>query len=553
MAEQQFTRQTHNTSYVAYTKAPSKPVPVRVGGGEVENLPVHSQVFIREFMSIEIDSVDSPRSQEQRSPSLYVKLNAASAKNEHGETIGLRENFGASIQAGGELENAVRHAHANKTPLYVAIETKRKYRNLDKEVISYLTPINELRGATKEGKGTESSAGMTRSNCSNVIVAIGPAADPHTNMLSGEAVTDPLAWATFRNNHAGELVPAGYTRVADAEGQPTGAIIERAAAPAPAATTVDVDALADAVAARLLTGSSAVDTPPAATRPQLRNARSREAKPWEPFNSDGRVNAGSYLTSGWRNTWAGAMILLENALYTEQDLAEQEQRAPRLLDVPALTTAATSLTNLLLEMADQVQAAVVGAANRMDRSHGEAGRWVHQIASRLVPFGLQMLSDDTARDTWRKTVVAQATAVFGGAMQSVAQHLDEQYGDATPINDASKAAASQAAQQARQQERAAANQSAPAGQETAGGQSTAANTPEALAGRWQALIAQCKLRGHEDRVVPFLVKVAGTGDVTQIPAAEFADMLTAWESNPQRFVEFAATAYQQAQPQPQPA
>ncbi|MBM4568966.1 hypothetical protein GS489_00215 [Rhodococcus hoagii] len=550
MAEQQFTRQTRNTSYVAYTKEPSKPVPVRVGGGEVENLPVYSQVFVREFVSIQIDSVDEPRSQEQRSPSLYVKLNAASAKNERGEVIGLRENFGASIQAGGELENAIRHAHANKTPLYVAIETKRKYRNPDREVISYLTPINELRGATKEGKGTETSAGMTRANCSNVIVAVGPASDPHTTMLSGEAVTDLLAWPTFRNNHDGELVPAGYVRVNDPDGNPTGAIIERAAAPAPAGGTVDVDALADAVAARLLAGSGAVDTAPAAARPQLRNARSREAKPWEPFNSDGRVNAGSYLTSGWRNTWAGAMILLENAVYTEQELAAQEQRTPRLLDVPALTTAATSLTNLLLAMADQVQTAVVGAGNRMDRSHGEAGKWVHQIASRLVPFDLQMLSDESARETWRNTVVAQATAVFGGALQSVAQHLDEQYGEATPVNDASKGAAAQAAQQARQQERAAANQSAPAAQETTGDQSTAAHTSEALAGRWQALLAQCKLRGHENRVVPFLVKVAGTGDITQIPADVFADLLTAWESNPQRFIEFAAAAYQQAQPQP---
>ncbi|APE12528.1 hypothetical protein BO226_24500 (plasmid) [Rhodococcus sp. 2G] len=552
---EQFTRQAHNTSYVAYTKDPSKkPVAVQVGT-EVENLPVYSQVYIREFVSIEVDSIDAARSQEQRSPSLYVKFNAASAKNENGEPIGLRENFGASIQAGGELERAIRHALSNRIPLYVAIETKRKYRNADKEIVSYLTPINDLRGAQKDGKGTERSASMTRSNCSNVVVVVGPADNPNSNLISSEAVTNPLQWNMFRSNHEGDLIPAGFIRAIDAEGNPTGAIIERASAPAPSAATVDVDvdALAEAVAARILASSGPNGAPQApGARPPLRNAHAMEAKPWDPFNSDGRVNAGSYLISGWRNTWAGAMILLENAIYNEQMLAEQEQRQPHLLDMSALTMAATNLTTLLLVMADQVQAAVVGQAKRMDRSHGEAGKWIHQIASRLVPFELTMLSDDTARATWRKTVVAQATAAFGGALQSVGAYLDEQYGTAAPVNDASRSASRQAEHQARRDESAAAPE--PTRGATQGSETVAATTVTSAAAdaelmqRWRNLLTRCKLAGHEHLVAPFLVKVCHTADLTQVAAENFAERIAIWEDQPQRFIDAARTAYEATQP-----
>ena len=115
-----FTRQTHNTSYVAYSKSASKPIQVQVAGQD-STVPVHSQVLIREFISIEIDSIDDARATSQRQPTLYVKFNARSAKNPDGESVGLRENFGASIQAGGDLEKAVRHALTAGKAVYVAI------------------------------------------------------------------------------------------------------------------------------------------------------------------------------------------------------------------------------------------------------------------------------------------------------------------------------------------------------------------------------------------------------------------------------------------------
>ncbi|PCK24374.1 hypothetical protein [Rhodococcus qingshengii] len=544
-----FTRQTHNTSYVAYSKSASKPIQVQVAGQD-STVPVHSQVLIREFVSIEIDSIDDARATSQRQPTLYVKFNARSAKNPDGESVGLRENFGASIQAGGDLEKAVRHALTAGKAVYVAIETKRRYKNSAGEIISYLTPINELRGATKDGKGGSASA--TRENCANVIAAIGPADAPTTNLISDEVTSDPSKWATFRSNHDGTQVPSGFVRVNTPEGDPTGAITAAESAPAAAPASVDVDALAEAVAARLHGAAPTNGTPAssgAVRRPALREVHSVEAKPWEPYNSDGRANAGSYLTASWRNTWSGAMILLTTAAYEEQDAAERAGREPRLLESSALASTATDLTEVLLAMADQVQTAVVGRINRMDRSHGEAGKWVHQIASRLVPITLEMLSEEHSeqREMWRKTVIAQAAAVFAAALHSVESYLDGQYDRPTPINDASRKAREQAGRQA-QQGNAATSTSGAQMTSTNAAIDDAATGDDALMQRWNAFLQQCKLTGHEDRVKPFLAAACGTADLAQIQAQLFSERLSAWEAEPQRFVEAAASAYRASQP-----
>src|SRR5699024_9637638 len=153
-------------------------------------------------------------------------------------------------------------------------------------------------------------------NCSNIVAAIGPTADPATNILSPETHSDPLRWPDFRSNHDGDLIPPGFVRVESADGSPASAIVAREDAPggAPAGGgAVDVDAIAEAVAARLAGGQGGGNRPPKQAQ------KSAEARAWEPFNTDGTPNAGSYIVGGARSTWSTAMSLLENAAYAEQD------------------------------------------------------------------------------------------------------------------------------------------------------------------------------------------------------------------------------------------
>ena len=52
-----FSRQTHNTSYIAYEARPSKPVSVKVGD-QMEAVQVHPEVYVREFTSIKVAKIN---------------------------------------------------------------------------------------------------------------------------------------------------------------------------------------------------------------------------------------------------------------------------------------------------------------------------------------------------------------------------------------------------------------------------------------------------------------------------------------------------------------
>ncbi|MDN5759235.1 MAG: hypothetical protein L0H59_12015 [Tomitella sp.] len=536
----QFTRQTHPTSYIAYTKEPSKkPVPVVVDGKN-EPMQVYSEVFVREYPTIKITKVDEPRTDNQRVPSLYVKFDAASAKNADGESLRLREDFGGSITAGGDMETIVRRAYEEGVEVYVAFETKRKWkRRGTDEVISYLTPIQELRGAAGEGKG---NANATRDNCSNVIVAIGPTSDQSSTVLSAEAVTDPFNWGAFRSNHEGTLVPTGFVRVGSPEGNSSGAIVPRTDAPA-SGGSVDTTEIAEKVAALLQGGGEA-------GRPAQRAARSVEGKPWEPYNSDGSVNAGSYLATRSRDTWSGVMTLIENGSYAEQDAAQAEGREPRMLDQDALIPSAASLTKVLLWATDRVQEAVAGHTNRADRSHQEAGKWVHQAATHVAPLNVAWIVDDdkSAVKVWAKQIVDAATRLYATTMDDVQSYLDGPAGEqASPTTDAStNAHGTVAAADRKTTSPTQPQKSASSGPEAAVPVS-AADDPE-LAERWAQLLATAKLAEHVDHVSPLLVKAFNTDDLSSITAERFGVVLAVWEQNPERFFEAARSAYESASP-----
>jgi hypothetical protein len=563
-----FSRQTHNTSYIAYEARPSKPVSVKVGD-QMEAVQVHPEVYVREFTSIKVAKINEARADNQRTPSLHIELDASSIELESGKT--MRENFGGSIQAGGELEKAFRHAHANGIPLYVAIETKRKWKGRQsKEVISYLTPINELRGATPDGKGTEKSSGMTRENCSNVIVAVGPAENPAINFLSSEAVTDPTTWDLVRSNRDGTLPPTGFVRAITEDGSPAGAIVPRAGlSGGTSAVAVDVEAIAEAVAAKLASISPAASTDkplrsaaptaaPVATRPVLRNATAVENKAWELFNTDGRINAGSYLVGAVRNTRAGAETLVENAIYAEHDAAEAAGREPSLLTTDEIIAATDMLTRQLLWAADQVQTHIIGKRDRAARSHNEAGKWVHQMASRHYPLTREMLGDTEeargVRNAWLGQIVTAASTQFENAMKIVAEYADEEYTTPVPPSDASREGARQAARQNRpvDPKPAPAHEPNPNAATSSPATTFAADNAE-LVQRWNALLTTVKLIACRDKVEPLLTKMFGTADLAGINADAFNKLLTAWEANSAAFIKVAQQAYSQAQRHLQPA
>ncbi|MGB3674927.1 MAG: hypothetical protein WA988_10835 [Candidatus Nanopelagicales bacterium] len=558
-----FTRQTHNTSYIAYEAKPSKPVSVKVGD-RMEAMQVHPEGYVREFTSIKVARINEARADNQRTPSLHIELDASSIVLESGKT--MRENFGGSIQAGGELEKAFRHAHNNDIALYVAIETKRKWKSRGTDqVISYLTPINELRGATPDGKGTDTSSGLTRANCSNVIVAVGPAADPDKTFLSPEAVTDPTKWDLVRSNRDGTLPPQGFGRVLAEDGTPAGAIVPRAGLDAgDTAVPVDVEAIAEAVAAKLAakyTSAPSSDrkgpasgpiAAPVVARPVLRNAKAVENKAWELFNTDGRINAGSYLVGAVRNTRAGAETLVENALFAEHEAAQAAGREPALLTIDEIIVATDTLTRQLLWAADQVQAHIVGKRDRAARSHNEAGKWVHQMASRHYPLTREMLGETSeitsARNEWLAQVVTAATSQFENAMAIVAEYADEEYTTPAPPSDASREGARQAARQNRpvDPKPAPSQDPNPSAAASAPATSFAADNAE-LIQRWIALLTTVKLISCRDKVEPLLTKMFDTADLAAINAAAFHKLVTAWEAKPDAFIKVAQQAYTQAQ------
>jgi hypothetical protein len=157
-------------------------------------------------------------------------------------------------------------------------------------------------------------------------------------------------------------------------------------------------------------GAAAAPAPAASSAPGDRSGkrgpRIVEGKPWEPMNSDGSLNLGSYAVQA-----AEGMSLLA------QDLLVSRWRAGDA-EAPPTQGQIRSLARLLLIAADRAQASARadGHADRMDNSHSRSRAAVRAALDIYpVPFG----ADQAARDAWLEDITKHASEFLGTVLSLV--------------------------------------------------------------------------------------------------------------------------------------
>lgn len=288
-----------------------------------------------------------------------------------------------------ELWEYVQAAHADQRDIAYRIESQRK-RNVDR---------------TKKFDDLIHTEEVVR-----VLASL-------DNVFSHEAKTNP------------KEDPSGENPSALDQDLPTGAIqVVAAAAPAADAATV-LNGLAAArraelpvttvdtlVALALAAGASLEDvltagldgeeTRPAPTLVTGRVAASEE-KPWTPYNSDGRINAGSYMVahaaSAERFALDHLVTVYSEGKKTPVDVSE------------AMIAQAASVALVLLEITDTVQARITGRADRQKNSYNRVMSLVLDAVEKRHRFPVG--ANNEAQAAWRDAVIAEAGERLYGVLE----------------------------------------------------------------------------------------------------------------------------------------
>lgn len=512
-----FTPPDYKSEYVAYTAEP-----FRTGNPETgEATELRASVFVREFPEVKVASVER-KTKEVRGEEFtygYVQFDAKSLN-----VAGYELDFGSNVQVESPAFALLEEAHKRGVPVYVALETSRKARNRDGEQISKAAYIHDLRGANVDG--TNSNNNTTRSHCKNTVAAVGVPGDPSSIVFTGESSTDPSEWGSLRKNRDHTLPPNGW-RIAQGGIEPSNS---------GSGGPVDINAVADAVAQRMTSQQGRPS-------PQRSGPIAAEGKPWEPLNSDGRVNLSSYMVSKTRFTFETATAMLT------------EHTTPAS-DPQQFIADAWLLTDLLLWMADAVQSNVTGGRpNRSEGSHKEAARWCALASETLsgtpagegLAFPESGVRDREAAQAWANRVVSVATSLFSHTAAQTERHIKGE--------DAPPAAAPQQAAPTPQ-----ADTPGPAPQEqqappAAPGQSAGGTVADdaALVAEWEGLLAALNQAEHPERFSPLLSETFGAGVLSHIDADAFRQQIAQWKSNREAFNHEAYAAFERARKSSAPA
>lgn len=162
------------------------------------------------------------------------------------------------------------------------------------------------------------------------------------------------------------------------------------------------------------------EAPAAAESPtERRGPKLEEAKPWEPLNSDGSVNLGSY-----EMTATLGMVELAAGLLTQRDRTTRLSCGAVAPDQPAVDLlgpkagALRALARHLLTAADQAQANVRpdGRIDRMDNSHTRARGAVRTALERVPPPWEHTTDRDTVA-AWVAALTDEATTLLDVAIE----------------------------------------------------------------------------------------------------------------------------------------
>ncbi|NLU65029.1 hypothetical protein HCA61_22590 [Rhodococcus sp. HNM0563] len=525
--------------FVAYDRNP-----VRIGNPEDGTaISVRAETFVEEYASIAIKEFVE-KSNGDGFDTVYVKFDATSTGAQ-----GMKHDFGASAEPGGALAARLRKAFETSTPVYVAIETRRRkhVENKRDEPIDPRTPIHALRGASGESLSGQPQA--TKANCVKVIVAAGSVDDHADTAIASDKDlrSDISEWTQLRGNKLGDLPPEGW-RCLVADGKRTGGITTSG----PKGGATDVDAIAEAIAGRIAgaKGAPARSGQPAASVVRGRPGLVAEAKAWESLNSDGRPNMGSYLAAKLRATHQSAVYLFQDAL-----TAVEESEQPELTEEKSLEHV-WQLTELLLWLADQVQKSVVGAINRNEASHKEAGQWVQQVIQTRYPYAIEHITDDEARRAWSLAVGKAATEDFSRTQRMMATYLGIDLGPAdSPVPQRAQPQAQQPGENTTEQPQNQGDAPAPAQQQPTSQQHpeqeqqrprplTAGEDPDAVTA-WKNLAEACGMGEYIDDL-RFILKATfkvPTGVLGEIEASAFTRQVAQWATDPMAFRQQAGQAF----------
>lgn len=141
-------------------------------------------------------------------------------------------------------------------------------------------------------------------------------------------------------------------------------------------------------------------------KPVVGRSYAVEEKPWTAYNSDGRVNAGSYMVAHAASTERFALDHLIG-IYSEGKKTQ--------VDVTdEMISQAAALALVLLEMSDEVQRRVTGRVDRQKNSYNRAMALVLDAVDKryLAPVG----GNAEAQETWRNSVVHESIERLRGVL-----------------------------------------------------------------------------------------------------------------------------------------
>lgn len=274
------------------------------------------------------------------------------------------------------------------------------------------------------------------------------------DLIHTEEVVRVLAAIDNNYSHEAKTTPredptGDYSALDQEKDEPT--ITHSTASPADANPKALVTALADArsaglpdttidtlmalalaagvpVADALSAGLSATATPDAPRTPGTNRMAATEEKPWMPYNSDGRVNAGSYMVS---HASKAEQFALDHLISV---YSEGKKTAVDVADT--MIAQAASVAFVLLEAADAVQAqATGGRSDRQKNSYGRAFTLVADAVEKRFPVPVG--GNNEAQEEWKSAVIAEAAERLYGVLEISQGRLPQPEADrGTPVEAA---------------------------------------------------------------------------------------------------------------------
>lgn len=386
-------------------------------GGD-EPISVRSQVYVRYYPAINVLRYTQGGRSGNRDDLVTIEFDP--------QSVGLKQSIKAHVDADEPMVEVIKQAADAGQPVAVAIETQRKRKDgRSGEAISPLTPIHALRGCNEPNGSGDNEAMMGASNrtVNNRLAMVNGRGTKHI-------LSDPREWASLVSNRAGDLPPAGWKALNDKDDwknygvavrsttapvpQPSAQAGQAGAAAAPSDPTELVRALAPGLTA-VIQQAVADEFAKQGSRPNKNGFY--EGKPWDARTNNGMVNLGGYLSTGQGHCYRWAYdYLVQHEVTGNCD------------------EAATVLADVVMTLADQVQAGAYGHGVQPDRlmnSHVEARRWVEFVITNrstlalTEPVNYDPDMENEARQTWCKEVVATATECMSAAGHRAGEYLRE--------------------------------------------------------------------------------------------------------------------------------